>query len=82
MTRIPTSLNILQAESIGLKVEQALPYTIEEKTNCENPDLIIDSEKFPFKNENALLNGGSSSNANNEIEEVISGDWTDTTSVD
>lgn len=79
MTRIPTSLNILQAQSIGLEVSEALPFTPENAVDCENPEMLVDPGKFPFKNENALLNGGESSI---EIEEVISGDWTDTTSVD
>ncbi|MDM1073940.1 hypothetical protein HX001_15750 [Empedobacter brevis] len=79
LTRIPTSLNILQAQSIGLEVSEALPFTPENAVDCENPEMLVDAGKFPFKNENALLNGGVSSN---EIEEVISGDWTDTTSVD
>ncbi|WP_334126345.1 hypothetical protein [Empedobacter brevis] len=79
LTRIPTSLNILQAQSIGLEVSEALPFTPENAVDCENPEMLVDAGKFPFKNENALLNGGESSI---EIEEVISGDWTDTTSVD
>lgn len=75
MTRIPTSLNILQAESIGLKVENALPHTIEDKTNCENPEMIVD--KTDFESTGALLGEESLKEEN-----IISGDWTDTTSVD
>ena len=83
MTRIPTSLNILQAESIGLKVEQALPFTEENAEDCENPDLIVKKENLEFKNDpNALLNGGTISNPDQEIESVVLGDWSDTTSVD
>lgn len=33
ITRIPTKLNILQAKSIGLEVENALPWIEEEKPN-------------------------------------------------
>lgn len=75
MTRIPTSLNILQAESIGLKVEDALPHTTENPQDCENPEMIVD--KTDFESTGALLG--------EEIlkeENIISGDWTDTTSVD
>lgn len=83
MTRIPTSLNILQAESIGLKVEQALPFTEENADDCENPQLIVKKENLEFKNDpNALLNGGAASNPDQEIESVVLGDWSDTTSVD
>lgn len=81
LTKLPTSLNILQAESIGLVVDQALPFTNEIAADCENPEMIV--AKAPFTTTKSLLNGGASTGENSvEVEEVISGDWTDTTSVD
>ncbi|SFN64685.1 hypothetical protein SAMN05421594_3629 [Chryseobacterium oleae] len=48
ITRIPTTLTILQAKSVGLEVEQALPiFREDDPANCENPkDLETTS---PFK---------------------------------
>lgn len=84
LTKLPTSLNVLQAESIGLTVEQALPFTKEIAAECENPEMIV--EKAPFTTTKSLLNGGTTTGGDSgnivEVEEVISGDWTDTTSVD
>ncbi|MFP3591826.1 hypothetical protein [Chryseobacterium sp. SIMBA_038] len=48
ITRIPTTLTILQAESVGLKVNQPLPIFPEDHPeNCENPkDLEFESSFF------------------------------------
>lgn len=57
ITRIPTSLNILQAESIGLKVESALPWNREDPTKFENPDEVIVNTNF--ESTKTLLGSGS-----------------------
>ncbi|PUB28105.1 hypothetical protein C8J95_10849 [Elizabethkingia sp. YR214] len=46
ITRIPTSLTILQAESIGLKVEHALPFTQEDSKDFEDPKALITESNF------------------------------------
>jgi len=48
ISRIPTTLTILQAESVGLKVNQPLPIFPEDHPeNCENPkDLEFESSFF------------------------------------
>lgn len=70
LTRLPTTLNILQAESIGLKVAHALPFTTENPDDFEVPSEVITEEKFNFEtNENLLgLQPG-------EEEKIITGDW-------
>jgi len=69
-TRLPTTLNILQAESIGLKVAHALPFTTENPDDFEVPSEVITQEKFNFvKNDNLLgIQPG-------EEEKIITGDW-------
>jgi len=55
LTRLPTTLNILQAESIGLKVAHALPFTTENPDDFEVPSEVITEDRFNFeKNENLL----------------------------
>ncbi|MFC4816251.1 hypothetical protein [Flavobacterium sp. GCM10023249] len=44
-TRIPTTLTILQAESIGLKVEKALPFN-EDLSDFENPAAVPQGSNF------------------------------------
>ncbi|OYQ46400.1 hypothetical protein CHU92_01470 [Flavobacterium cyanobacteriorum] len=44
-TRVPTSLTILQAESIGLRVEKALPYD-EDLSDFENPAEVPQSSQL------------------------------------
>src|SRR5690606_16891539 len=44
-TRVPTSMTILQAQSIGLKVDKALPYN-DDLSDFENPDDVPQSEQF------------------------------------
>lgn len=46
ITRIPTPLTILQAESIGLEVTSALPFTIEDSNEFENPNDLITESNF------------------------------------
>ncbi|WP_374444275.1 hypothetical protein [Epilithonimonas sp.] len=46
LTRLPTSLTILQAESIGLKVASALPFTKEDPEDFENPEQVITTSNF------------------------------------
>ncbi|MPS64076.1 MAG: hypothetical protein DI622_00915 [Chryseobacterium sp.] len=70
LTRLPTTLNILQAESIGLKVAHALPFTTENPDDFEVPSEVITEEKFNFeKNENLLGIQPETSGS------VITGDW-------
>jgi hypothetical protein len=70
LTRLPTTLNILQAESIGLKVAHALPFTTENPDDFEVPSEVITEEKFNFEtNENLLgIQLG-------DEEKIITGDW-------
>ncbi|PIF43689.1 hypothetical protein CLU96_0601 [Chryseobacterium sp. 52] len=58
MTRLPTALNILQAESIGLKVRHALPFSTENPDDFEVPSEVITEEKFNFEKDKSLLGGG------------------------
>ncbi|MDR2204971.1 MAG: hypothetical protein LBE36_02270 [Flavobacteriaceae bacterium] len=46
ITRLPTPLTILQAESIGLKVAHALPFTDEDPQVFENPEEVITESNF------------------------------------
>lgn len=70
ITTLPTSLNILQEDSIGLKTLTALPFTQENPEEFEVPsDVVINDSDF--KSNNNLL--GVQSNGNSE--KVISGDW-------
>ncbi|WP_185151270.1 hypothetical protein [Chryseobacterium viscerum] len=58
ITRLPTPLNILQAESIGLKVGHALPFTAEDPNDFEVPgDVITESN---FVKDNSLMGNKSS----------------------
>lgn len=70
LTRLPTTLNILQAESIGLKVAHALPFSTENPDDFEVPFEVITEAKFNFEKNNHLL--GSQSE---EDEKLITGDW-------
>lgn len=55
VTRLPTSLTILQAESIGLNVEHALPFTNEDPLEFENPRDVITAAKFNFITTDATM---------------------------
>lgn len=46
LTRVPTALTILQAGSIGLTVERALPCNCENIEEFENPELVPCSDSF------------------------------------
>jgi len=46
ITRIPTSLTILQAQNIGLEVKHALPFTTEDPLDFENPEEVITESNF------------------------------------
>ncbi|WP_228409943.1 hypothetical protein [Chryseobacterium viscerum] len=70
ITRLPTTLNILQAESIGLKVAHALPFTIENPADFEVPSDVITEDRFNFESNDNLLGVESL-----EGQKVISGDW-------
>ncbi|WP_426476647.1 hypothetical protein ACP3T3_15105 [Chryseobacterium sp. CBSDS_008] len=70
ITRLPTTLNILQAESIGLKVAHALPFTIENPDDFEVPSEVITEDRFNFEPNDNLLGVESL-----EGQKVISGDW-------
>jgi len=58
ITRLPTPLNILQAESIGLKVAHALPFSSENPDDFEVPSEVITEDKFNFEKNDDLLGGG------------------------
>jgi hypothetical protein len=60
-TRIPTSLTILQADSIGLKVEKALPCNCDDVTadTWENPSAVPCGDNFVVSHD--VLNGGNGS---------------------
>ena len=66
--KIPTSLTILQAGSIGLKVEKALP------CNCE-PDAKFDDELGNFCATNFESNDHLLGVETGEGQKIISGDW-------
>lgn len=70
ITRLPTTLNILQAESIGLRVAHALPFTIENPDDFEVPSEVITEDRFNFGTNNNLLGVESL-----EGQKVILGDW-------
>jgi hypothetical protein len=57
-TRVPTSLTILQADSIGLKVEKALPCNCDDVTTdtWENPSAVPCGDNFVVTHD--VLNGG------------------------
>ncbi|WP_343681062.1 hypothetical protein [Chryseobacterium arthrosphaerae] len=60
ITRLPTTLNILQAESIGLKVAHALPFTTENPDDFEIPGDVITEDKFNFEKNDSVLGGSTS----------------------
>lgn len=51
ITRVPTSLTILQAQSIGLTVEKALPCNCEDTADFDDPTQVPCSESFILKND-------------------------------
>ncbi|MDQ7960266.1 hypothetical protein [Flavobacterium lindanitolerans] len=67
-TRIPTSLTILQADSIGLKVDKALPFD-EDLSDFEDPTSVPQSENFYVSD--SLLSG-EDENLAEQVEEIAS----------
>ncbi|WP_298893674.1 hypothetical protein [uncultured Psychroserpens sp.] len=65
-TRVPTALTILQAQSIGLNVNKALPY-LDDLSDFENPDEVPQSQQFEL-NDAAI--GISESDGERHIENV------------
>ncbi|WP_117616557.1 hypothetical protein [Chryseobacterium sp. JM1] len=72
ITRLPTALNILQAESIGLKVRHALPFSTENPEEFEVPSEVMTEEKFNFEHNANLLGVQEPVTASAKM---ISGDW-------
>ena len=56
ITRVPTTLTILQAKTVGLEVEDALPRTIEIPEEFEVPADIVTESDFQLK-DNLKLEG-------------------------
>lgn len=73
ITRLPTALTILQADSIGLIVEKALPCNCEDEINdetYENPEeALCSSEIAPQKGQ--VLAGEPAARAQNNITRVV-----------
>lgn len=72
LNRLPTSLTILQAESIGLKVEKALPCHCEEllvdnpQDYFVNPEMVSCDAQSPFEiTQNQMEHGDSSTDVSN-----------------
>lgn len=57
ITTLPTSLNILQEDSVGLKTLTALPFTQENPDEFEVPSDVVTETEFSIVN--SLLNSGS-----------------------
>ena len=63
ITRIPTTLTILQAHSTGLNVDPNQPLPIfpeNEPENCENPDELEAITSFTLQEDAQLLGTGTS----------------------
>ena len=67
-TRIPTSMTILQAQSIGLNVTQALPSNDDDLDSFENPNEVPQSSQIDFNN--AQIGGDSNSGKANLYGEI------------
>ncbi|MDR6969184.1 hypothetical protein J2X31_003211 [Flavobacterium arsenatis] len=73
ITRLPTALTILQADSIGLKVEKALPCNCDDIINdetFENPEEALCSSKIESEVGQTLA-GATSAKAQNNITRVL-----------
>lgn len=68
ITRLPTPLTILQAESIGLKVLSALPFTKEDPALFENPEEVITVSNF-FETKAMIESGTDKQVANINLDE-------------
>lgn len=58
LTRVPTSLTILQADTIGLKVERALPCNCDENPNDYEEGTVLPPCNSNFEKTDSKLNGG------------------------
>ena len=67
LTRLPTSLTILQAQSIGLTVSSALPFTKEDPEDFENPEQVITVSNF-YPTKAMIESGGEKQVANLELD--------------
>ncbi|KXH83670.1 hypothetical protein AU378_12035 [Chryseobacterium kwangjuense] len=71
ITRIPTTLTILQAQSVGLEVEQALPiFKEDDPKNCENPKELETVSAFKLVN-TQLQHGGDTSTLPKELTTIF-----------
>jgi len=70
ITTLPTSLNILQEDSIGLKTLTALPFTEENPDEFEVPSDVVTNNSDFEQNKNLL--GGA---IDTSEDKVITGDW-------
>lgn len=74
ITRLPTSLTILQADSIGLTVEKALPCNCEDEINeetYENPEDALCSDNFEIKEGQTLTGVDTLLKTQNNITRVV-----------
>ncbi|MFY7813641.1 MAG: hypothetical protein ACOVRK_00490 [Chryseobacterium taeanense] len=58
ITRIPTTLTILQAGSAGLIVDDTLPILPDDPKNCENPLELEGSSAFGKPQDINMIGGG------------------------
>lgn len=71
ITRIPTTLTILQAQSVGLEVEDALPiFKEDDPKNCENPRELENVSAFKLAN-TQLQHGGDTSTLPKELTTIF-----------
>lgn len=70
ITTLPTSLNILQEDSVGLKTLTVLPFSEENPEEFEVPSDVV-TDNSDFKPNNNLLGVKSDETS----EKIISGDW-------
>lgn len=69
--RLPTALTILQADSIGLKVEKALPCACDDNETYEdNLGSFCGDGEFGFTTPNALIGGGNTETETTNPEET------------
>lgn len=70
ITTLPTSLTILQEDSLGLKTPTVLPFTEENPEEFEVPSDVV-TDNSDFQPNNNLLGVQSEENS----DKIISGDW-------
>lgn len=70
-TRIPTSMTILQAQSIGLNVTKALPSNDDDLDSFENPDEVPQSSQIDFNNAQIGIGNTNSARIIGKIESDI-----------